>query len=1264
MRRLLLLATLLLTACPAPKPSDDTGLAGEVDMDGDGYPSAEDCDDGDAAVFPGAQERCNGYDDDCDGFVDDEDPGLDDGTVFHVDGDDDGFGSMAEEDAGRFCVAPGQGWVEDATDCDDSDPDIFPGAQEYCNLLDDDCDGEIDEEGALDSAWYLDGDGDGFGDETQVIEQCEQPSGYVLEPGDCDDGDGAVFPGADEYCNEQDDDCDGEIDEDGAVDAPTWYADGDGDGYGDPGLGVAACHPPSGYLDDASDCDDGEPSVFPGADEYCNERDDDCDGEIDEVDPETGAAPVDAPTWYADLDGDGFGDPAHTTAACDQPSGYLADSSDCLDTHPESYPGADELCDGLDNDCDGVVDEEVVDGTTWYLDADGDGFGDAASSSSTDTCDQPSGYVADDSDCDDGDASVHPYADEHCDGADDDCDGVVDEASAVDAPTWYADVDSDGYGDSALGQASCSQPSGYVADDSDCNDLDSLVHPGADELCDGLDNDCDGDVDEADAVDAATWYADADGDGYGDVGATTVACSQPSGHVADTSDCADDDAAIFPGSDERCDGVDNDCDGDVDEDSAVDVDTFYADTDGDGYGDAGATAEACSAPSGYVADASDCDDGDAATHPGADEHCDGTDDDCDGIVDEADAVDAPTWYTDGDGDGYGAGPGRTACSQPSGSSAVDGDCDDADASASPAADESCDGVDNDCDGDVDEADAVDAATWYTDGDGDGFGDAASPQTGCTQPSGTVSDSDDCDDDDASVYPRADEYCNGVDDDCDGDVDEADAVDAATWYRDGDGDGFGRSTVATAACDEPSGFVADATDCDDTDDTIHPGADEYCDLVDHDCDGSVDAGAVDVGTWYSDSDGDGYGDGASSVSACTQPSGTVGAAGDCDDGDSDVNPGQPELCNGVDDDCDGAVDGSGLVTFFPSSGAVSDYSAAFAAGTASAAHTRSLSSNGLLVFCPGTYYAEISLRAADLTLQGLAGSTSTVVAGDGSGAVITSYSTNTSLTVEGLTIQDGSGSDGGCLAGGTHSLDIALDDVVIQDCSASDDGGGLFRDGSGSLTATDLVLSGNTAADEGGGMYARGLDISLDGAEILGNYAADYGGGAYLRDSEVWIEAADVTGNTAERGAGLMLHTCSSVLLDSDIASNECVDYGGGLYVTYGDALLDESRVWGNASTGSSSYYWRLGGGLFLNNGTEVTCEGSSSSVAGVYDNQADYGGGAYLNDGSSLLVSDVCDWGSGSNDNEEDDVWMDHSWYRYTSYGADASFTCTGSSCY
>ena len=491
------------------------------------------------------------------------------------------------------------------------------------------------------------------------------------------------------------------------------------------------------------------------------------------------------------------------------------------------------------------------------------------------------------SDCDDTDASVYPGAPEYCNGIDDDCDSTIDEDTAVDASTWYEDSDSDGYGNPSVTDVECYAPSGYVADNTDCDDTVSSTYPGAPEYCNGVDDDCDSTIDEDTAVDAVTWYRDADSDGYGDPTATDIECYVPSGYVADNTDCDDSRAATYPGADEYCNGIDDDCDSTIDEDTALDAVTWYADTDSDGYGDASVTDVECSAPSGYVSDATDCDDTRAATYPGAPEYCNGIDDDCDSTIDEDTAVDATTWYADSDGDGYGdAATSDTECSAPSGYVADNTDCDDTVATTYPGADEYCNGVDDDCDTDIDEDTAVDAVEWYADSDGDGYGDATVTDTECSAPSGFVADDTDCDDARAATYPGADEYCNGIDDDCDTVVDEDDALDAVEWYRDADEDGYGDATISDTECYEPSGYVADDQDCDDTNPDIYPGAPETAyDGVDDDCDGED----------LCDSDGDTY-----NAEEC--------GGDDCDDTDPDISPEAFETWyDGIDQDCDDADD---------------------------------------------------------------------------------------------------------------------------------------------------------------------------------------------------------------------------------------------------------------------------------------------------------------------------------------------------------------------
>ena len=644
--------------------------------------------------------------------------------------------------------------------------------------------------------------------------------------------------------------------------------------------------------------------MHPGAVEYCNEVDDNCDGELDNSS---------IYSWWLDDDGDGYGDPGmEFLDGCNAATPYLvSNDEDCDDTDEDINPDAQEICDGLDDDCDGLIDDEdsSTDPSTmleWWADSDADGFGDE--SVAVLTCDPPSGYVADDTACDDSTGSTFPGADEYCNEVDDDCDGAVDEDDALDVITWYADSDGDTFGDANVSDIDCDQPSGYVEDDTDCDDSEANAYPGNAETCDGIDTDCDGSVDPSDSVDVSTWYYDMDLDGFGNASVTVPACSQPSGYVSDDTDCDDSDGDTYPGADEYCDGHDDDCDGDTDEDDAVDASTWYEDNDGDSYGNVSVTDVECYQPSGYVSDDTDCDDNANSVNPGASEVCNSIDDDCDSSIDEGVTT---TFWADADADGYGDSTSTTeACSVPSGyvAASSDVDCDDTDSSTYPGADEYCDGVDTDCDGTLDEDDALDASTWYADSDSDGYGDASASTSACSQPSGYVSDTTDCNDTDSSVYPGADEYCDSVDNDCDGDTDEDEALDATTWYADKDSDGYGDASDSDVECYQPSGYVSLGTDCDDTDSDDYPGADEYCDGVDNDCDGTTDEDdAVDADTWYADSDLDGYGDASVFTSACSQPSGYVSDDTDCDDAEIANFPGNTEVCDGIDNDCDGSID---------------------------------------------------------------------------------------------------------------------------------------------------------------------------------------------------------------------------------------------------------------------------------------------------------------------------------------------------------------------
>ena len=732
-------------------------------------------------------------------------PGLAEATLTIVSNDEDrpvvdvpvsGTGYQVDDDGDTFSPPD---------DCDDSDPMVNPDAEEVCDGVDNDCDGEVDE-GVEPVTAYLDADSDGYGTEDSAVSDCVVPEGYVQEAGDCDDGDPAVYPGADEACDGRDNDCDGQIDED--VTWTTFYADGDQDGHGDPATTAEGCAPPPGFVTSDDDCDDADPDVYPGHEEACDGVDNDCDGQVDED--------VVFSTYYADADGDGHGDAADSVTACAPPDGYVAEGDDCDDSDPGRFPGANELCDEVDNDCDGEVDEDAAEAATWYQDEDGDGYGTA--DSTTRGCTAPEGYVATPGDCDDTDPAYHPGAPE------DDCSDPND--YNCDGSTSYADNDGDGF-------AACEE----------CDDGDAAINPGADEVCDGVDNDCDGEVDEGVLQ---TWYADLDNDGFGDPATSLEQCPPgPDGYVTEGTDCNDRNAQVFPDASEVCNGKDDDCDGQIDEPGALGCTSAYVDADGDGWG-GDEVACACGLGVGYTTRTGDCDDGNVQVFPGAVEQCNGVDDNCDTIVDEPGARNCDKYYYDGDQDGYGVSADSECLCGPEGAytATAGGDCGDDDPDMYPANLEQCDGKDNNCNGQVDEGVQT---TYYIDEDGDGFGASYGTEQACTQPDGYAVRAGDCNDFNEEIYPMAPEQCNELDDDCDGRVDED--LETQTIYMDGDGDGYAPDgALSQDKCDVPVGWTTEQDcngdgladwDCDDTRFTAHPCADELCDGVDNNCNGYID-----------------------------------------------------------------------------------------------------------------------------------------------------------------------------------------------------------------------------------------------------------------------------------------------------------------------------------------------------------------------------------------------------------------------------------------
>ena len=490
-----------------------------------------------------------------------------------------------------------------------------------------------------------------------------------------------------------------------------------------------------------------------------------------------GGAP--AAAWYEDVDGDGY-TTGNLQVSVTQPEGYVAetdvvdlDAVDCDDTSAAVNPAAAENCNEIDDNCDLSVDEGVT--TAFYADLDADGYGDAAST--TQACSAPAGYVADNTDCDDAGAAAFPGASESCNGIDDNCDGTTDEGVTL---AFYADVDADGYGDAAVSLQACSAPAGYVSDAADCDDAMAAVHPGAAEICNGTDDDCDGAT--LDGSGEAALGNGCDGTD-GDLCAEgTLAC------VGGAMECSD----TSSGNIELCNGLDDDCD-----DSTADGSGEATLGNGCDGTDGDLCAEGTLACVGGAMECSDISSGNM-------ELCNGLDDDCD----------------DSTADGSGEAALGNACDGPDGDLCAEGtlacvggamECSD----TSSGNMELCNGLDDDCD--IATADAP-ARRRHGNGCDGTDGDLCAEGTlAC------VGGAMECSDTSSGTM----ELCNGLDDDCDGST--ADGSGEATFGNGCDGTDGDLCAEGTLAC------VGGAMECSDTSsDNL-----ELCNGADDDCDGAAD-----------------------------------------------------------------------------------------------------------------------------------------------------------------------------------------------------------------------------------------------------------------------------------------------------------------------------------------------------------------------------------------------------------------------------------------
>ncbi|MBT3219622.1 MAG: hypothetical protein HN348_11070, partial [Proteobacteria bacterium] len=1147
-------------------------LEGEPDLcmkdsDGDGYGDTRpvrasvdkgtDCNDDSANINPDVDERCDGEDNDCDGLIDDEDIDPIDVSVWYPDDDGDGHGDFRRS-ALLACEAP-PNYVADDSDCDDGDANTYPGAaqsevnpachrdsdddgfgdanptvadvvagtdcddgnvavnseaSEVCDGFDNDCDGLVDDDdGDIDidptNLWYLDSDGDGFGDPDDELLACDKPSGRVQNDEDCDDGDINTFPGAAFW--EKGTEC---------------VTDGDGDGFGDlnPKSGVTA----------GLDCNDGNGLIHPHATEVCDKDDvvdNDCDGLIDDEDSDLDAS-IGGQLWHFDVDNDGFGDPSYVKYACIQPLGYVEDGTDCDDGNQWTFPGA----------------ASSESKKKCLRDVDGDGYGD----------DNPPTGVRTGSDCDDEDASRNPGKTEVCDdGFDNDCNQMADDADPgldlLTATTWYVDDDGDGFGDPNLDQPACVAPFAHVADNTDCNDgdgktypgaawLDSQIlcmtdadedgfgdetplvgieigtdcrdddediHPTATEVCDDVDNNCDLEVDddddELDAITGDPWYPDVDLDGFGDDSGELWACEQPVSFVDLAGDCDDENEHTFPGagfweSTTLC----------------------MRDMDGDLYGD--------DDPPNGVDAGTDCADDDIKRNPGETEVCDtGFDNDCDNLADDADGdldlTSATVWWPDSDHDGFGdeAGPGVSACLAPIDHVDNADDCDPNDIFTHPGAADKEPNAPDQC---------------RTDFDGDRYGEI--------NVVGDVIPGTDCDDDDIFTFPNAGELEN----------------DPTLCLADADEDGYAEIDPDRDK-GEPNG-----TDCDDGDGKAFPGA-AALDVSSYRCmrdfdddeygDSSPDNSDVAAGNDCDDSDANRYPYTYYTIAVTADfPTISEAVAAACPGDRIEVGPGTYT---------------ENITTTMPLDIVGTHGSSQTVIASAAVANTVFLKGGIFEGFTirggENSYGAALAMGKVKDTTQVLRDLVITDNLATSMGVV---YLQSASFEVEDVLVDNNINNSASGKGAGLYLSSVTLDadDLTVTNNDNYGTGGGIYALNS-TIDIDRLVLSHNSA-ENSGGAYLYGVAGTWNTVEMVGNEAAIYGalrGDLVGKDNEDFILTDVFVSANEGQSPGVYLEAIvgtTARLVDAEVCKNigDLTD-GEGAVVLRDNSAAEVLRVYDNTT---------------------------------------------------------------------------------------------------